>query len=137
MSSALAVRKPELFSAWPATLALDVALGILPIPDVLDKHGLSYDEWEHISELPAFRAELVAVGKEIQEKGVSFKKKCAFAAESYLMDMDGLMHDNTVAPGVKVDIFKTLATYGELAPIKGGGEGGGNGPQFAIQINIK
>lgn len=139
--NALAPRGParanRAVSAWPATLAVDVALGIDSMDTIFDRYGLQPYEWDIIANTPAFKAELVATVRELRESGLSFKRKAAAQAETYLEDMEDLMSDATVPPSVKVDIFKTLARLGELEPKEAaGGPGGAGGVQFNLQINL-
>jgi uncharacterized protein YutE (UPF0331/DUF86 family) len=122
---------------WPPLLPLDIAIGIDDTQTILDRHGIDDETWETLQNLPAFRQELVRVTKEVRETGVSFKRKAAYQAETYLEDLDHLMTNLDTPPTVKLDIFKTLAKLGELEPKDSKeGQGGNSGPTFALQINI-
>jgi hypothetical protein len=122
--------------AWPAALTIDMALALDPVEDVLERYGLTTTQWDMLQDNPAFRLDLARTRKELAESGLSFKRKAATQAEMYLMDMDNLMTDPDVAPGTKVDIFKTCAKLGELEPKKDRPDGEGNAPTVNVQINF-
>ena len=88
-----------------------------------------------ISDNRAFRIDLARARKELQESGISFKRKAAIQAEMYLKNMDDLMADSDTSPTVKHTIFRSMALLGELEPKKDSDEIGG-GLNFAIQINM-
>jgi len=120
---------------WSPKLVFDLALGLDDLESILTRHGISYGDYNAISDNPTFRRELVSATKELQETGVTFKRKAAIQAELYLEEMDSLMRADITPPSVKTDIFKTMAKLGELEPEKKSDSSIGSN-QFNIQINL-
>lgn len=123
-------------SAWPQAMIIDVALGLDNLEVILDRYGMNQLQWENLQDNLAFRLDLARTSKEISESGLSFKRKAATQAEMYLVDMDSLMSNPDVAPGTKVDIFKTCARLGELEPAKSAESSGTSISGYNIQINF-
>lgn len=121
---------------WPPLLPFEVALGVHALDVLLESHGIDEHQWDEIQRCDSFRRELVSARKEIEETGLSFKRKAAIQAEMYLEDMDGLMADAGVAPSVKLEIFKTLVKCGDLDPTVDKERAQGNGTTFNIQVNF-
>jgi hypothetical protein len=128
----------QLLSTWPPQFTMDLALGVEDLGSILDRYGLVKAQFDHLYALPAFRMELAALRKEVAEKGITFRRKAALQAEMYLAELDNLMADvsGSVAPGVKVDIFKTLAKLGDLEPKESKTDQGGSTSNIQININI-
>jgi hypothetical protein len=125
----------ETITPWPPLLPIDLALGLDDIPVILARHGLTEKDYTQLADLPAFRLELMKISKEIRENGLSFARKSAYQAESYLEDLDLLMQNVDTPPSIKLDIFKTLAKMGGLEPKDAKADGNG-APSFNLQINI-
>lgn len=130
MSTALAIKH----TTWPAMLPFELALGIHSLEAILDGHGLSLYDWEIIEDNPLFKREVAAAMLEVAESGMSFRRKAAVQAETYLLDMDNLMNSVDTAPSTKLDIFKTLVKCGDLEPKDS--KAGATAGQFNIQINF-
>lgn len=122
--------------AWPPQLPFDLALGLRPLDEILEQHGLGWAEWSHIQSHPVFKSELAAAHSEITESGLSFRRKAATQAEMYLEELDALMMNPDVAPTTKVDIFKTLVKCGDLEPAPKKNEELDQKQTFNIQINL-
>lgn len=120
---------------WSSKLLFDLALGIDDLETILTRHALPVAAYSALCENPHFRRDLVVLTKELQESGVSFKRKAALQAEMYLEDMDNLMREAATPPSVKKDIFIHMAKLGELEPEKKT-EGSSVGAAFNIQINL-
>ena len=121
-------------ASWPATLPFEVALGVHSLDEILTSHGLDTDDWEILTRNTSFRKELIAAQKEVAETGLSFQRKAAIQAEMYLSDIDALMCGSETAPSIKLEIFKTLAKYGNLEPAPAKEQD--NASTFNIQINF-
>jgi len=120
---------------WPPRLVLDLAMGLDDVETILTRYDVPVSLYHTLLQNPHFRRELVVATKELQENGVTFKRKAALQAEMYLEDMDNVMRDDRTPPSVKKDIFIHMAKLGELEPEKKG-EGANSGPAFNIQINL-
>lgn len=131
MSLAIATRHTQ----WPALLPFEIALGIEDTPTILDRHELSWAEWDLIQNNASFRKELINAHKEVAESGISFRRKAAIQAEMYLAELDSVMFAVDTAPSTKLEIFKTLVKCGDLEPVHKG-ESAPVGNAFNIQINF-
>lgn len=120
---------------WPPKMVIDLAMGLDDIETILTRHDMPVAVYNALRENPLFRRELICATKELQENGVTFKRKAALQAEMYLEDMDNVMRDDKTPPSVKKDIFIHMAKLGELEPEKKG-DGTSSGPAFNIQINL-
>lgn len=123
---------------WPAKLPAELAMcaSLEEQAVVVDKFGLSPEEFERICRMPQFRRAVNEAAVMIRETGYTFKMKCRGIAEDFLGDLDFSLHDRTVGLSTKLDIFKTLTRLGDLEPAKQKTEAGTNVPTVNIQINV-
>jgi len=121
---------------WPHGLVIDMALGIDCLEDILLRYNMTPEHWAALEDNRAFRIDLARARKEISETGMGFKRKAAVHAELYLKNMDDLMQDADVAPGVKKDIWTNMARLADLDPKKDKEDGVSGGMAFNIQINM-
>lgn len=120
-------------TAWPALLTFELALGINSLDTILNKYNLSREEYDYISQLPAFRKELVSHVNNIEKNGLTFKIKAAAQAESYLEVLDEIVHNASNPVSTRLDAIKSSVKWGGLEP-KEEKEGNQNNTQFNIQI---
>lgn len=135
VNSALPIAKRKGL-AWPQALVIDVALGLDSLPEILTRYAMSDEQWEALSDNPAFKIDLSRARKEIAESGLGFKRKAATQAEMYLEEMDKIMYDPEASHSVKKDIFVQMARLGELEPKKDVDANNPGGMAFNIQINL-
>ena len=120
---------------YPPTLPHDIALAQdeEEINDLLARHSLTSQEYEYIADLPTFRQEVSEWKQKIITEGYSFKLKLRGIAEAYIPQVITLLHDPTVAPSVRTDLFKYVVKCAELEPKKDAQTDTGN--KITIEIN--
>lgn len=118
---------------WPPQLVLDLALGLDGTEAILNRYNLTPGQLDRLYEIQSFRTQVAAAGRELRENGMTFKRKAAAQAESYLETIDGMMLDPDTPAGVRLEVFKTVAKYGELEPKESKQD---QGNQNNIQVNI-
>lgn len=123
---------------WPAKLPAELAMcaSLEEQAVVVEKFGLSPEEFERICRMPQFRRAVNEAAVMIRETGYTFKMKCRGIAEDFLGDLDFSLHDRTVGLSTKLDIFKTLTRLGDLEPAKQKTDSTSNAPTVNIQINV-
>ena len=121
---------------YPPTLPHDIALAQdeEEVNELLSRHGLTPQEYDYISDLPTFRQEVSEWKQKIVTEGYSFKLKLRGIAEAYIPQVISLMHDPTVAPSVRTDLFKYVVKCAELEPKKDAPTAD-SGNKITIEIN--
>lgn len=117
---------------WDPRLVIDLALGIDSLEDILLRFGLSEAAYNRLTEIPSFRRELATQMRELREGGVTFGKKAAAQAESYLEKVDEIVFDNSVPASTRMDAIKWCAKMGSLEPKEAKQEG-----QSGTQVNLQ
>lgn len=123
---------------WPASLPLEIALEIDDLDTILERHGLTWRDWEVLTEAPAFRADLARMRKEIRDNGLSFREKARVQAECYLKELHKIVmnEDGDATASTRLDAIKSVVKWGNLEPKDDKGGSGATGNQFNIQINL-
>ena len=123
-------------NAWDPRLIIDLNLGLDPLEDILLRYNLTPAQLETLNNNPVFRKDLNITAREMREGGVSFARKAATQAESYLEVLDEIVNDARVPASTRLAGIKDVVKWGGLEPKdeKEKGNGGGGGVQ--IQINF-
>jgi len=101
---------------WNPHLVLDLALQLDDQDEILTRYNLTEQQLGHLYNIPAFRRDLALMGRELRENGVSFTKRAAVQAESYLETVDHIMMSPDTPASTRLEIFKHLAKLGKLEP---------------------
>ena len=121
---------------WPSLLTFELALGLNKLDTILEKYGLSAEDYEFLSQLPAFRSEMVAHTARIQKDGLTFKIKTAAQAESYLEELDGIVRNHQNPVSTRLDAIKCAVKWAGLEPKDEKGDGNQTNQQFNISITF-
>ena len=119
-------------------LALQLAAGLMPIPDLLKHFELDQKQLAEISKDPQFRSmymEAKAVWHSALNTKERTKIKAAMMVEDSLLTMFQMLHNPEIAPPSKIAVFDKLAEIAGAKPEKVVG-GGATGDKFTININI-
>lgn len=127
---------PNSSTPWPPALVFDLALGLDPTLSILERHGVTTDQYEKLLQHPLFRKEIASQVRLNQENGLTFQRRAQAIAEECLPDMYTLIKDPTVAASTRADVFKYVTKVGNLEPKDKTGGAGTNGMQVQININI-
>lgn len=122
---------------WPVRLPFEIALGKTSLPTLLAQFNLTPEQWEALSNNSLFRRAVSLEMKEMQENGLTFRRKAQVMAEDYLMLIDSWIHSADTPLGTKIDLVKYTVECGDLRPKKDAAAGQAAGNGFNIQINIQ
>lgn len=128
-------QKRTMSNPWPPQLVVDLALALDDSSTILARYDLTEDQLNHFYDIPAFKKAVATTMRELREDGVSFSRKAAAQAETYLDVMYQMMYEETTPASTKLEIFKTLTKYGRLEP-KEEKDNSNNAPQINVQINL-
>ncbi len=128
------LRNPTTTNINPV-LAFEVALGMLSIDEIAQKHGLPATDLRGFVENPHFSKMVDDFKVDLEAHGVSFRLKAALQAEMYMdTTLWAMANDATTPSQVKLDYFKQLTKVGGLEPKPQTGNEGG--PGFRLVINL-
>ena len=120
---------------WPPKLVIDLALGLDHLDDILAAHGLTRPQYDRLTEIPTFRRELASTMRDLRENGVPFARKAAIQAESYLVNLDEMVHDLDVPASTRLEAIKSVVKWGKLEPKEDKGQdSGGNTVNLCINF---
>lgn len=123
-------------NAWDPRLIIDLNLGLDPLEDILLRYGLTPAQLETLNNNPVFRKDLNITAREMREGGVSFARKAATQAESYLEVLDEIVTDARVPASTRLAGIKDVVKWGGLEPKDEKEKGAGSGAPINIQINF-
>jgi len=106
----------ELSQLWPPDFLLELALGLEPTQDIMDRYGVTPLQLQQWYEHPVFKKELTELQKRISDEGLSFKLKSRVQAEQYLKEIHKVMTDRATPPNVKLEILRSLAKWAGFEP---------------------
>lgn len=98
---------------WSNELAYDVANGVGK-DTVCRRHGISMPDLVVLYRDSAFRMAVARHSNTIQEKGHTFKDKAQFKAESYIGEIDDLIHSPDTPAMVKLEAIKAMVKWAGL-----------------------
>ena len=101
---------------WPPRLPLDLALGAESQTQILDRYGISDDDFTRWALTPAFRRAVAEAARDVREQGLTFKLLCQSIAQDFLQELDSCMHDKTIGFANRLDAFKTISKLAGLEP---------------------
>lgn len=101
---------------WHPQLIMDLALGLDDTEAIRVRHGLTEQDLETLYTIPSFKRDIAVLMRELNESGVTFSRKAALQAESYLSTIDAIMLNPNTPAATRVDIFKTVTKFGKLEP---------------------
>ena len=109
-----------------ARLAWELVSNITPLGDLMRRHELSFDELEQLQREPLFKRMLTDFRKHWDSELTVNQRvalKAALLTEDALLDVYGIIKDETTTPGQKMEAFAALAKAGEVgAPRRPGDE---------------
>jgi hypothetical protein len=114
---------------------MDLTLAIDSHEEILERYGLTDAQYNRLMEVPSFRRDLAVALRDNRENGVSYAAKARVQAESYLVHVDELVNDQTVAASTRLDAVKWITKMGRLEP-KEEKSSENSGVQVNLQINF-
>ena len=127
---------PALLEDNRAALAAELATRLLPVSEIMARHGLNTAQLRaHIAD-PQFK-NMVKTFRQEWESPLSarerVKLKSAMAVEDGLVELYHIFKDNDLAPAARIEAFKQLVGLAEMGPKKDGVE---VGPAFSLTLNL-
>lgn len=122
---------------WPQALPMEVALNIYPLEEVLDRCGMSAEDYLQICESEAYQVALAEAREAVLSVDRRFQAKAAAIAEEGLTELyTALKSEDTPSAG-KLAIMKELVSWaGTAAARKEDSKQAGPGAGGVV-INIK
>lgn len=108
---------PGLSEPKLVALAREIAMGIMPIKDILRRLSLTQADLEHVKDHPRFTqlmSQMAAEWGATLNTGERVKVKAAALVEDTLPEIYHLLHDRRETFSAKVEALKLLKTLGSL-----------------------
>ena len=121
---------------WDPRLVIDIALELAEPKELLDRYGLDFEDLAALMRNPVFRHEVASAGRELREKGLTFQRKAAAQAETYLSVLDSIVTGTETPASTKLAAIQSVVKWGHLEPKEVKNDGGGSGPTVNVQINF-
>lgn len=124
--------------SWPATLPIEVAMGMASTEDICEAYNLTEDEFATLRLHPAFVLEVAAAADVLKQEGMSFHMKNRLQAEALLPRLWQMTHASydDVPPNVQADLLKFAIRCAGFDRSKDQAANAQAGPSLAIQINL-
>lgn len=119
---------------WDPRLLLDLVIAVDTLEVILDRYGLSREEYNALTTNIVFRRELANTMRDIRENGASFRAKARIQAESYLPVVDDMVWDRDLAASTRLDAVKSIVRWGDLEPKEKKEQVQQAAPQINVQI---
>jgi len=129
---------PEQSSAnqWDPRLILDLALGIEDTRQVLERYGLTDNDYIVLCGSRVFRQELAVTIRDVHENGLPFRAKARVQAEAYLEVINDLVYNETTPATTKLEAIRSTVRWANLEPKEDKSESGNTQAQINVSINF-
>ena len=129
---------PEQSSAnqWDPRLILDLALGIEDTRQVLERYGLTDNDYIVLCGSRLFRQELAVTIRDVHENGLPFRAKARVQAEAYLEVINDLVYNETTPATIKLEAIRSTVRWANLEPKEDKTADAGGGQTVNVQINF-
>jgi len=122
---------------WPQQLPMEVALDIYPIEEILERAGMTMEEYATLCTSKAFQMALADAREAAMSPDTRFQAKSAAIAEDLLPDLYNAVKGEDTSPQQKLAIMSKLVEWSGLrarepAPTAGNLPGSGG-----VVINIR
>ena len=119
-----------------ATLAAELAIGLLPVKDLLERFDLSAPQLKTLLQTPEFRG-MVKDYKQAWHSASNVKErvrlKAAIATEEGLLELYQIFNNMEFNPSARLEAFKQLTALSDVAPKKDAID---HGPGFHLTLNL-
>ncbi len=127
---------PQKINAWDPRLIIDLNLGLDPLEDILTRYDLTPAQLETLNDNPVFRKDLNITAREMREGGISFSRKAATQAESYLEVLDEIVTNPLTPASTRLAGINNVVKWGNLEPKDVKDTGAAGGATVNVQINF-
>ena len=119
-----------------ASLAAELAVGLLPLPEILTRFGLNQGQLQLLLKDESFRKMVRQFKREWHEASNAkerIKLKASLMVEDNLLELHRIFNQLDLNPNARLDAFKQMVVLADAAPKK---EGGSDGPRFNLTLNL-
>ena len=121
---------------WDPRLILDLALGIEDTRQVLERYGLTDNDYIVLCGSRVFRQELAVTIRDVHENGLPFRAKARVQAEAYLEVINDLVYNETTPATTKLEAIRSTVRWANLEPKEDKSESGNTQAQINVSINF-
>lgn len=115
MDNVPALTKSEIDLGFAESFAYQIALGMLSPREVCQQFGVSKEEWNKLKDTKSFRLAVGQYRKEIDEEGITTRRKAQIAADAGIADMVRLWRDDDQPGSARVKAFEVIANLAGIA----------------------
>lgn len=118
-----------------AALAAELAVGLLPIPDILKRFGKTSAQLKQLLRDPHFRGMVKQFKRDWNEASNAQERirlKAALMVEENLLQLHTLFNTQDLSPVARMDAFKQMVQLADVAPKKDETAG----PKFHLTLNL-
>ena len=119
-----------------AALAAELAVGLLPLPDVLKRFDISKDQLKLLLKDQQFKSMVRQFKHEWHAASNAkdrIKLKAAMMVEENLLELHRLFLDIELNPTARLDAFKQMTVLADVQPKKDAPD---SGPRFMLTLNL-
>ena len=119
-----------------ASLAAEIAVGLLPLPDILKRFDMTSSQLKMLLKEPSFKAMIKQFKQEWYEAANSKERirlKAAIMVEENLLELHRIFNDIELNPAARLDAFKQMTTLADVQPKKDATD---SGPKFNLTLNL-
>lgn len=119
-----------------ASLAAELAVGLLPVPDILRRFKLTRDQLKLMLKDHQFKQMIVQFKREWHDAANAKERirlKAALMVEENLLMLDQIFNDLELNPQARLDAFKQMVTLADVAPKADAAQ---TGPKFNLTLNL-
>lgn len=110
---------------WSRSFVVDFALGELELMPLLEKHGITFEEFIRFKDHPQFTQEVESISVELSANGLTFKEKCKALADDFLADVFRIVKDAEQPASVRAGLIKDVVHWSGQIPKASSDVGGG------------
>lgn len=127
------MENPVAHKNWTHELAFEVALGYFTPEDLQLKYDLSPEQYDRVTNLPAFRRASADYRREIDDEGIAFKLRARKAAEDILDELHHMAFNQVLDAKDRLKAMEMLCRYAGFETQK---QEDGNGVKLQIVTNL-
>jgi hypothetical protein len=119
-----------------ASLASELAVGLLPIPDILKRFQMTSADLKLLMKQPAFRKMVSQYKREWSDASNAKERiriKAAIAAEEGLLTLYEIFKDLELNPSARLEAYKQITNLADVAPKKDVQD---TGQHFNLTLNL-
>ena len=118
---------------YPQNFVMELALGLETEDALCVRYDFTPEEYALLLSNKTFQSDLANWKQRMADEGLSFKLKARVQAESYLMDIDGIIHDPSTSNETKLAAISRVVSWGGLDQ-KATQESSSSKPSITINI---